>query len=131
MYRIQLQNASKTISHLQAKRYRRLSPPPPLPFQPKMCIFRADIAEQLHDIMETQWQRALEMISNGNPDDDPGDRYQSTKKSHNQRDATALSTGNDVYETPVNNRQSKKFEGGGQCDGDKLQSFIDMVSSTC
>ncbi len=82
--------------------------------------------------METQWQRALEMISNGNPDDDPPvDRQQSTKKNHSQRDAMRQSKGNEVYETPVNNRQSSnKFEDG-QCGDDRLESFIDMVILEC
>ncbi|XP_037026369.1 myosin-2 heavy chain isoform X2 [Bradysia coprophila] len=107
VYRIQLQNASKTISHLQAK--------------------RADIAEQLHDIMETQWQRALEMISTGDPEDDAVDRHQSAKKSHNQRDAVASRKADEVHETPVNNRQNNKFADGAQCGDDKLQSFIDLL----
>lgn len=71
--------------------------------------------------METQWQRALEMISTGSPDDDV-DRHQSAKKSHNQSKAI------DSYETPVNSRISKKFEDG-QSGDDKLQSFIDLVIS--
>lgn len=73
--------------------------------------------------METQWQRALEMISTGSHDDSV-DRHQSVKK--NQRDAVGFSKGNEVYETPVNNRQSKKFEDD-QTGDDKLQSFIDLV----
>lgn len=87
-------------------------------------MYRADIAEQLHDIMETQWQRALEMISTGNPNDDTVDRNQSAKKNQNQRKAE------EVYETPVNNRQNSKSVDGGQTGGDdKLQSFIDLVIS--
>lgn len=75
--------------------------------------------------METQWQRALEMISTG-PDDDAADRHHSTKKNSTiQRDA--LAKGNEVYETPVNNRHSKKCDDG-PCGDDKLQSFIDMVN---
>lgn len=74
--------------------------------------------------METQWQRALEMISIGNPDDDSADRHQSIR--HNQR-AAGLSKGNEVYETPVNNCVSQKFDDG-QCGDDKLQSFIDLVN---
>lgn len=76
--------------------------------------------------METQWQRALEMISTGSPDDDSVDRHQSMKKTHNHRDVAGLSKGSENYETPVNNRLSKNFEDG-QCGDDKLQSFIDLV----
>lgn len=76
--------------------------------------------------METQWQRALEMISTGNADDDCADRHQSMRHNHNQR-AAGLSKANEVYETPVNNCVSQKFEDG-QCGDDKLQSFIDLVN---
>lgn len=80
--------------------------------------------------METQWQRALEIISTGTPDDDCEDRHQSTKKNHSQRDPIGLGKGkseNEIFETPTNNRLSKKLADG-QCSGDdKLQSFIDLV----
>lgn len=78
--------------------------------------------------METQWQRALEMISTGSQDDDP-DRHQSTKKNPNQhRDAVERPRKVDeAHETPVNNRQNNKLMDGAQCGDDKLQSFIDLV----
>lgn len=76
--------------------------------------------------METQWQRALEMISTGSPDDEAVDRHQSAKKNHQQRDAAGLGRDSETYETPVNHRLNKNCEVG-QCGDDKLQSFIDLV----
>ncbi|EAT42317.1 AAEL006125-PA [Aedes aegypti] len=50
LYRLQLTNSSKTIHELQEKLES---------YQNR----RADIAEQLHSIMETQWQKALEVLT--------------------------------------------------------------------
>ncbi|KXJ80625.1 hypothetical protein RP20_CCG023948 [Aedes albopictus] len=50
LYRLQLTNSSKTIHELQEKLDS---------YQNR----RADIAEQLHSIMETQWQKALEVLT--------------------------------------------------------------------
>lgn len=78
--------------------------------------------------METQWQRALEMISTGSHDDSVENRHQSAKKCHNQRDTVGFGKGNEVYETPVSNRMNKKFEDDQDAGDDKLQSFIDLVN---
>ncbi|KAJ6633474.1 Centrobin [Pseudolycoriella hygida] len=99
VYRIQLQNASKTISQLQAK--------------------RVDIAEQLHDIMETQWQRALEIISTGNRNN-AGDRHQLEKQN------AVTNNKSEFFETPTNNRTAPKFEDG-QTSDERVQSFIDLL----
>ncbi|XP_062561222.1 centrobin [Armigeres subalbatus] len=54
LYRLQLTNSSKTIHELQEKLDS---------YQHR----RADIAEQLHSIMETQWQKALEVLTSPAP----------------------------------------------------------------
>lgn len=53
LYRIQLANATKKIEDLELK----------------LSLYkskRADIAEKLHNVMETQWQKALEILTSPN-----------------------------------------------------------------
>lgn len=53
LYRIQLMNANKKIEQLESK-------------LESMKTKRADIAEKLHNIMEVQWQKALEILTSPN-----------------------------------------------------------------
>ncbi|XP_036337203.1 paramyosin [Rhagoletis pomonella] len=89
LYRIQLANASKKIGDLETKlnAYRAK---------------RAVIAEKLHDVMEDQWQKALEILTS------PGDRSQQIS---NNTDCESIGNiENDTnkdemnYETPKKNK---------------------------
>ncbi|XP_017463900.1 PREDICTED: pleckstrin homology domain-containing family D member 1-like, partial [Rhagoletis zephyria] len=89
LYRIQLANASKKIGDLETKlnAYRAK---------------RAVIAEKLHDVMEDQWQKALEILTS------PGDRSQQI--SNNTDCESIVNIENDTnkdernYETPKKNK---------------------------
>lgn len=102
LYKVQLLNASRTIESLESK----LS---------EYQIRRHDIAENLHSIMETQWKKTLEILTNP-----------SKLKSYNE----LLS--NDVSESD-NNKQflqaqstnlSKSEE---NLKADLLRNYIEMV----
>lgn len=114
LYRIQLANASKTINHLQEKLNRHQSR-------------RADIAEKLHTVMETQWQKALEIISSPSSEEE--------KKKHRSIDVSKLDKEradgvsnllenkieNEIFETPTSSRHRDRQH------SDKLHAYIEMV----
>lgn len=115
MYRIQLANSSKTIDHLQEKLNR---------YQSK----RADIAEKLHSVMETQWQKALEIITSPSSEEE-------TKK-HRSIDVSKLDKDradgvsnllenkieNEIFETPTSSRHRDRQH------SDKLHAYIELVN---
>lgn len=113
MYRIQLANSSKTIDHLQEKLNRYESR-------------RADIAEKLHTVMETQWQKALAIITSPSSEEE--------KKKHRTIDVSKLDMErvsnllenkieNEIFQTPT----SSRYRDGDRRHSDKLQAYIELV----
>lgn len=118
MYRIQLENSSKTIDHLQDKLNR---------YQSR----RADIAEKLHTVMETQWQKALEIITSSSSEEKKKHRPIDVSKLDKER-ADGVSNlienkiENEIFQTPTSSRNQR-----GDCDrrhSDKLQAYIELVN---
>lgn len=77
LFKIRLVNATKTIVELEeelsvyrAKRYFRFSKGNLVIQIMQLCknetniFFRSDIAERLHNVIETQWKKTLEIITN-------------------------------------------------------------------
>lgn len=115
LYRIQLANASKKIDDLDIK----------------LSLYkskRADIAEKLHTVMETQWQKALEILTSPNltrftQNETTDNESPDTNETHNK----AMQAHH--YETPKtskkeNNLNVQKHESP---PADKLQAYIELV----
>ncbi|XP_039443861.1 centrobin [Culex pipiens pallens] len=114
LYRLQLTNSSKTIHELEDK----LST-----YQNR----RADIAEQLHTIMETQWQKALQVLTSPSPQSAPNDHhFNRLSVDHIDKDQldgvrTLKSVAeNETFQTPVSN-------GRRQLPRDLLHNYIELL----
>lgn len=128
LYRIQLANASKKIDDMEMK----------------LNIYkskRADIAEKLHNVMETQWQKALEILTSP---------HNLSRTTHNETDresaicspdsniANNMNTcyanlnKDDGCETPKTSKKENNFNVGTHktetTPKDKLQAYIELVS---
>lgn len=101
-----------------------------------MSLNRSDIAERLHSVMETQWQRALEIITSPEAVDACNSASGSgmrpidvTKLDRDRADGVAglyLSKAeNEVFETPVSGRLRQPRDDSDA--DDKLQQYIDLV----
>lgn len=104
---------------------------------------RSDIAERLHNVMETQWQRALEIITS--PSDLPEQNHQQHTRRHRSIDLSEIDQSkldgvanwyhrhrkaeNEVFHTPKTSRIKKQNDlNEPKVSGnDKLQSYIEMV----
>lgn len=106
-----------------------------------------DIAERLHSIMETQWHKALEILSSPNfIQSDENNKFQLKTNSLNQENLNdiILSRRNiesELFDTPINsNRQNKNFiktqkstiakeikNKNVEIYSDKLNDYIEMV----
>lgn len=115
LYRIQSANSSKTIDHLQEKLNR---------YQSR----RADIAEKLHTVMETQWQKALEIITSPSSEEDKKKRRTIDVSKLDKERADGVSNllenkiENEIFETPTSSRHHDRRH------SDKLQAYIELVS---
>lgn len=120
LYRIQLANASKKIDTMEMK----------------LNIYkskRADIAEKLHNVMETQWQKALEILTS------PHNLTRTTYNETTDQESVVVSPDNNIthnkviyqqnnhpeFETP---KSSKKENNLNLSPKDKLQAYIELVS---
>lgn len=117
LYRLQLTNSSKTIHELEDK----LST-----YQNR----RADIAEQLHTIMETQWQKALQVLTSPSPQSAPNDHHPHFNRlsvDHIDKDQldgvrTLKSVAeNETFQTPVSSRRQN------QLPRDLLHNYIELL----
>uniref|UniRef100_A0A8D8NPC5 Centrobin n=1 Tax=Culex pipiens TaxID=7175 RepID=A0A8D8NPC5_CULPI len=115
LYRLQLTNSSKTIHELEDK----LST-----YQNR----RADIAEQLHTIMETQWQKALQVLTCPSPQSATNDHPNFNRLSVDHIDKDQLDgvrtlksvAENETFQTPVGN-------GRRQLPRDLLHNYIELL----
>lgn len=125
LHRIQLRNAAKTIGVLNEKVDS---------FQAK----RTDMAERLHTVMETQWQRALEILASPTTAHAAknGGGGQSGEQNGNRRDGdgtmgTHLTRAeSESFSTPTGNRMHRSVSTIENGNNDPLQHYIDMVSFT-
>uniref|UniRef100_A0A8D8FYG2 Centrobin n=1 Tax=Culex pipiens TaxID=7175 RepID=A0A8D8FYG2_CULPI len=116
LYRLQLTNSSKTIHELEDK----LST-----YQNR----RADIAEQLHTIMETQWQKALQVLTCPSPQSAPNDHPNFNRLSVDHIDKDQLDgvrtlksvAENETFQTPVSSRRQN------QLPRDLLHNYIELL----
>lgn len=127
LYRIQLANAASTIKQLQDKLNA---------YQSK----RVDIAEKLHNIMEAQWQKTLELITNPNTSTNSNRANSMSceqsksidlgKIDKNKIDGVTVlyrnNAENETFETPTTSRHKKKNDQSEYAD--KLHAYIDLVS---
>lgn len=120
LYRIQLANASKKIDDLEMK----------------LNVYkskRADIAEKLHNVMETQWQKALEILTSP---------HNLTRSTHNdtENDSTSPETNEthnrailqrlQQFETPKCSKKENNLnvlQKNETSPMDKLQAYIELV----
>lgn len=108
LYRIQLLNAARTIESLESK-------------LGEFQVRRHDIAENLHSIMETQWKKTLEVLTNP------------SHKRFNQEYAESV-----VPSESDNNHQIARTQGGGKLNNlskseenlkaELLRNYIEKVS---
>ncbi|KAL1374597.1 hypothetical protein pipiens_004860 [Culex pipiens pipiens] len=116
LYRLQLTNSSKTIHELEDK----LST-----YQNR----RADIAEQLHTIMETQWQKALQVLTCPSPQSATNDHPNFNRLSVDHIDKDQLDgvrtlksvAENETFQTPVSSRRQN------QPPRDLLHNYIELL----
>lgn len=105
----------------------------------------ADIADRLHDVMETQWQRALEIIASptevGQQQVATNERHcptrpiDTTKLDKDKADGVAglyqNKPENEIFDTPTSSRTKRRQQSTSGSNGaDKLQAYIDLVSLT-
>ncbi|XP_053695378.1 golgin subfamily A member 6-like protein 4 [Sabethes cyaneus] len=125
LYRLQLANSSKTIHELESKL---------ASYQNR----RADIAEQLHTIMEAQWQKALEVLTSPSSAafDQSGQQTQSRFSKlcvdHIDKDQldgvkTLKSVAeNEIFQTPISSRQQKSGDRS-SLPKDLLHNYIELL----
>ncbi|XP_058824281.1 myosin heavy chain, non-muscle [Topomyia yanbarensis] len=130
LYRLQLTNSSKTIHDLEDK---------------LACYQnrRANIAEQLHSIMEIQWQKALEVLTSPSPvavteanSRDVQSRFSKLCVDHIDKDQldgvrTLKSVAeNETFQTPVSSRQQRLTgnpDGRNTLPRDLLHNYIELL----
>ncbi|XP_075162278.1 centriole duplication and spindle assembly protein centrobin [Haematobia irritans] len=121
LYRIQLANATKKIEDLEIKLNLYKSK-------------RADIAEKLHNVMETQWQKALEILTSPNLTrltqlDTTDNESPDCNETHNK--GTLQNPHH--YETPKSSKKENNLNVQGHRPGtpqnDKLQAYIELLLS--
>ncbi|XP_037932375.1 centrobin [Teleopsis dalmanni] len=124
LYRIQLANASKKIEDLETKldNYRSK---------------RADIAEKLHGVMETQWQKALEILTSpsyhskvtqtetGSESPEDNDKHNTAIIEINNTPKTSKSKKNNSKENNLNLVSHKEQI----APVDRLQAYIELLLS--
>ncbi|XP_058448829.1 coiled-coil domain-containing protein 18 [Malaya genurostris] len=126
LYRLQLTNSSKTIHELEDK---------------LACYQnrRADIAEQLHSIMEVQWQKALEVLTSPSSvalNEDTHNRFSKLRVDHIDKDQldgvrTLKSVAeNETFQTPLSSRH-QRMTGGltekSTLPRDLLHNYIELL----
>uniref|UniRef100_A0A1I8P0P3 Uncharacterized protein n=1 Tax=Stomoxys calcitrans TaxID=35570 RepID=A0A1I8P0P3_STOCA len=121
LYRIQLANASKKIEDLEQK----------------LSLYkskRADIAEKLHNVMETQWQKALEILTSPNLTrltqlDTTDNESPDSNETHNK----GMLQNNNQYDTPKTSKKENNLNVQAQKPvsppNDKLQAYIELLLS--
>lgn len=129
LYRIQLENATKTIEQLENELQ-------------SMKRKRAVIAEKLHNVMEVQWQKALEILTSPNQTiaESTNESSRTDSGSPEINDGSYKDTKNDNSTTTVNNYSSTPKSNKKQnnlnvqsCKSavispvDKLQAYIELV----
>ncbi|XP_055541745.1 protein BCAP [Wyeomyia smithii] len=130
LYRLQLANSSKTIHELEDKL---------ASYQNR----RADIAEQLHSIMETQWQKALDVLTSPSATIcDRGNQQTQTSRfsklcvDHIDKDQldgvrTLKSVAeNETFQTPISSRQQKSTRSPSErstLPKDLLHNYIELL----
>ncbi|XP_061392772.1 putative leucine-rich repeat-containing protein DDB_G0290503 [Musca vetustissima] len=120
LYRIQLANATKKIEDLELK----------------LSLYkskRADIAEKLHNVMETQWQKALEILTSPNLTrltqlDTTDNESPDGNETHNN--AILLQNHQHNYETPKTSKKENNLNVPKNTSPpmDKLQAYIELVT---
>ncbi|XP_073836847.1 centriole duplication and spindle assembly protein centrobin isoform X2 [Musca autumnalis] len=122
LYRIQLANATKKIEDLELKLNLYKSK-------------RADIAEKLHNVMETQWQKALEILTSPNLTrltqlDTTDNESPDGNETHNN--AMLLQNHQHHYETPKTSKKENNLNVPKNTSPpmDKLQAYIELYKIT-
>lgn len=123
LYRIQLANASKKIDDLEMK----------------LNVYkskRADIAEKLHNVMETQWQKALEILTSPHNltrsthnDTENDSTSPETNETHNRAILQRLNQ-QQQFETPKSSKKENNLnvlQKNETSPMDKLQAYIELV----
>ncbi|XP_037811729.1 paramyosin [Lucilia sericata] len=128
LYRIQLANASKKIDDMEMK----------------LNIYkskRADIAEKLHNVMETQWQKALEILTSPhnmtrttyNETTDQESSSQDNNDTHNKAIYQAhKNQQHHDFETPKSSKKENNLNLLHKQEAspkDKLQAYIELLLS--
>uniref|UniRef100_A0A1Q3F9V9 Uncharacterized protein n=1 Tax=Culex tarsalis TaxID=7177 RepID=A0A1Q3F9V9_CULTA len=125
LYRLQLTNSSKTIHELEDKL---------ASYQNR----RADIAEQLHSIMETQWQKALQVLTSPTTTADHDQQrghFNRLSVDHLDKDQldgvrTLKSVAeNETFQTPVSSRnhQPNQQQSPPPLPRDLLHNYIELL----
>lgn len=91
-------------------------------------MFRTDIAERLHNVMETQWQRALEILASPTTSDEKSYTTDTTNDGGHKTNAE-----NEVFQTPTSsarrclttNTTDEKTTNRGTVD--RVQEYIELV----
>jgi predicted nucleic acid-binding Zn-ribbon protein len=114
LYQLKLANSSRTIQELEEK----LSS-----YQSK----RADMAEKLHSVMETQWKKALEILTSPSSvvceDDDLNDRLNRFKLRNSDKnrmdgvESVRNIAENEVFQTPIKQKLPQ----------DVLHNYIELL----
>lgn len=123
LYRIQLANATKKIEDLELK----------------LSLYkskRADIAEKLHNVMETQWQKALEILTSPNLTrltqlDTTDNESPDTNETHLNKAMLQHHNQHHHFETPKTSKKENNLNVLKQesPQADKLQAYIELVRS--
>ncbi|KAM7355624.1 centriole duplication and spindle assembly protein centrobin isoform 2-T2 [Cochliomyia hominivorax] len=123
LYRIQLANASKKIDTMEMK----------------LNIYkskRADIAEKLHNVMETQWQKALEILTSPHnltrSSHNETDRESAASPDNNETHNKAIYQQHHEFETPKSSKKENNLnllQKHLTSPMDKLQAYIELLLS--
>lgn len=103
MYKVQLLNATRTINILESK----LS---------EYQIRRHDIAENLHSIMETQWKKTLEILTNP-----------STIKHYEEMQSHEVSESDNNHQVQHHQPMNNLSRSEENLKSELLRNYIDMV----
>lgn len=124
LYRIQLANASKKIDTMEMK----------------LNVYkskRADIAEKLHNVMETQWQKALEILTSPHnltrtTNNETTDQESVVSPDNNDTHNKAIYQQHHEFETPKSSKKENNLNylhnKQELSPKDKLQAYIELVS---
>lgn len=108
-----------------------------------LSYFRTDIAERLHDVMETQWQKALEILTSPSTDRTTAAGKKSSSKPIDAKnldreradgvaklyveEANSNKVENEIFETPTTSKTRKQISRSEEST-DRLHAYIEFVS---